>query len=86
MYTLTNHGRALFLCETHFGALSNVPYYPCVMWYAILHRGNISLGKLMFRMFTQFHNFMEVCCAVGFDILGATLASSANSCINLTLI
>jgi lysophosphatidylcholine acyltransferase/lyso-PAF acetyltransferase len=30
------------------------------MWYATLHRGNISLAKLMFRMFTQFHNFMEV--------------------------
>lgn len=39
-----------------------VPYKPCVIWYAILHRGNISLAKLMFRMFTQFHNFMEVCC------------------------
>lgn len=39
-----------------------VPYKFCVMWYAILRRGNISLAKLMFRMFTQFHNFMEVCC------------------------
>lgn len=26
----------------------------------ILFRGNISLAMLMFRMFTQFHNFMEV--------------------------
>lgn len=31
--------------------------------HTLLHllRGNISLAKLMFRMFTQFHNFMEVC-------------------------
>lgn len=26
----------------------------------ILSRGDISLARLMFRMFTQFHNFMEV--------------------------
>lgn len=32
-----------------------------IFWHAILLRGDVSLGKLMFRMFTQFHNFMEVC-------------------------
>lgn len=35
--------------------------WPVLLFIAfIVFRGNISLARLMFRMFTQFHNFMEV--------------------------
>ena len=34
-----------------------------ILYLILCFRGNISLLKLMFKMFTQFHNFMEVCMA-----------------------
>ncbi|KAL9245314.1 hypothetical protein vseg_018979 [Gypsophila vaccaria] len=59
----TTNGR--FLLSFQMGAfVPGYPIQPVVVRYPYVHFdqswGNISLGKLMFRMFTQFHNFMEV--------------------------
>ncbi|KAK9749305.1 hypothetical protein RND81_02G116600 [Saponaria officinalis] len=59
----TTNGR--FLLSFQMGAfVPRYPIQPVVVRYPYVHFdqswGNISLGKLMFRMFTQFHNFMEV--------------------------
>ncbi|GAB2290892.1 Lysophospholipid acyltransferase lpeat2, partial [Dionaea muscipula] len=59
----TTNGRALISFQ--LGAfLPGYPIQPVVVHYPFVHFdqswGHISLGKLMFRMFTQFHNFMEV--------------------------
>ncbi|GAB2271619.1 Lysophospholipid acyltransferase lpeat2 [Dionaea muscipula] len=59
----TTNGRALILFQ--LGAfLPGYPIQPVIVHYPFVHFdqswGNISLGKLMFRMLTQFHNFMEV--------------------------
>ncbi|KAL8129142.1 hypothetical protein V2J09_018297 [Rumex salicifolius] len=59
----TTNGRALLSFQ--LGAfIPGYPIQPVVVRYPHVHFdqswGNISLGKLMFRMFTQFHNFMEV--------------------------
>ncbi|KAL9234424.1 hypothetical protein vseg_009296 [Gypsophila vaccaria] len=59
----TSNGR--FLLSFQMGAfIPGYPIQPVVVRYPYVHFdqswGNISLGKLMFRMFTQFHNFMEV--------------------------
>ncbi|KAJ8900389.1 hypothetical protein K2173_025029 [Erythroxylum novogranatense] len=59
----TTNGRVL--TSFQLGAfIPGYPIQPVVVRYPHIHFdqswGNISLGKLMFRMFTQFHNFMEV--------------------------
>ncbi|KAL9265395.1 Lysophospholipid acyltransferase LPEAT2-like protein [Drosera capensis] len=59
----TTNGRALLSFQ--LGAfLPGYPIQPVTVHYPFVHFdqswGNISLPKLMFRMFTQFHNFMEV--------------------------
>ncbi|XP_074263238.1 lysophospholipid acyltransferase LPEAT2 isoform X2 [Silene latifolia] len=59
----TTNGR--FLLSFQMGAfIPGYPIQPVVVRYPYVHFdqswGNISLAKLMFRMFTQFHNFMEV--------------------------
>ncbi|KAL6873912.1 hypothetical protein ACP4OV_013994 [Aristida adscensionis] len=59
----TTNGR--FLISFQHGAfIPGYPVQPVVIRYPHVHFdqswGNISLGKLMFKMFTQFHNFMEV--------------------------
>uniref|UniRef100_A0A7C9AI82 Plasmalogen synthase n=1 Tax=Opuntia streptacantha TaxID=393608 RepID=A0A7C9AI82_OPUST len=59
----TTNGR--FLLSFQMGAfIPGYPIQPVVVRYPYVHFdqswGNISLMKLMFRMFTQFHNFMEV--------------------------
>ncbi|KAL5225622.1 hypothetical protein ABZP36_012261 [Zizania latifolia] len=59
----TTNGR--FLISFQHGAfIPGYPVQPIVVRYPHVHFdqswGNISLGKLMFKMFTQFHNFMEV--------------------------
>ncbi|XP_021748005.1 lysophospholipid acyltransferase LPEAT2-like [Chenopodium quinoa] len=59
----TTNGR--FLLSFQMGAfIPNHPIQPVVVRYPHVHFdqswGNISLARLMFRMFTQFHNFMEV--------------------------
>ncbi|XP_072968174.1 lysophospholipid acyltransferase LPEAT2-like [Typha angustifolia] len=59
----TSNGR--FLISFQLGAfLPGYAVQPIVVRYPYVHFdqswGNISLMKLMFRMFTQFHNFMEV--------------------------
>lgn len=59
----TTNGRALISFQ--LGAfIPGFPVQPVVIRYPHVHFdqswGNISLVKLMFRMFTQFHNFMEV--------------------------
>ncbi|XP_052211491.1 lysophospholipid acyltransferase LPEAT2 [Diospyros lotus] len=59
----TTNGRLLISFQ--LGAfIPGYPVQPVVVRYPHVHFdqswGNISLGKLMFRMFTQFHNFMEV--------------------------
>ncbi|XP_047334084.1 lysophospholipid acyltransferase LPEAT2-like [Impatiens glandulifera] len=59
----TTNGRLLMSFK--LGAfLPGYPVQPVVIRYPHVHFdqswGNISLAKLMFRMFTQFHNFMEV--------------------------
>lgn len=72
MCTLTNLGMMFLLSLIPFFTLFSLPkFLRCcifvltllglIFWHAILLRGDVSLGKLMFRMFTQFHNFMEVC-------------------------
>ncbi|CAO2834997.1 unnamed protein product [Amaranthus hypochondriacus] len=59
----TTNGR--FLLSFQMGAfIPGKPIQPVVVRYPYVHFdqswGNISLARLMFRMFTQFHNFMEV--------------------------
>ncbi|KMZ67772.1 Lysophospholipid acyltransferase [Zostera marina] len=59
----TTNGRSLISFQ--LGAfIPGLPIQPVVVRYPHVHFdqswGNISLLKLMFRMFTQFHNFMEV--------------------------
>ncbi|XP_051138988.1 lysophospholipid acyltransferase LPEAT2 [Andrographis paniculata] len=59
----TSNGRVIISFQ--LGAfIPGYPVQPVVVRYPYVHFdqswGNISLGKLMFRMFTQFHNFMEV--------------------------
>ncbi|KAF3787024.1 Lysophospholipid acyltransferase [Nymphaea thermarum] len=59
----TTNGRALIYFQ--LGAfIPGYPIQPVAVRYPFVHFdqswGNISLTKLMFRMFTQFHNFMEV--------------------------
>lgn len=59
----TSNGRALLSFQ--LGAfIPGFPVQAVVIRYPHIHFdqswGHISLGKLMFRMFTQFHNFMEV--------------------------
>ncbi|KAI9182651.1 hypothetical protein LWI28_027529 [Acer negundo] len=59
----TTNGR--FIISFQLGAfIPGYPIQPVVVRYPHIHFdqswGNISLAKLMFRMFTQFHNFMEV--------------------------
>ncbi|XP_010907482.1 lysophospholipid acyltransferase LPEAT2 [Elaeis guineensis] len=59
----TTNGR--FLISFQLGAfIHGFPVQPVVVRFPHVHFdqswGNISLMKLMFRMFTQFHNFMEV--------------------------
>ncbi|KAJ1261002.1 hypothetical protein BS78_10G274900 [Paspalum vaginatum] len=59
----TTNGR--FLISFQHGAfIPGYPVQPVVIHYPHVHFdqswGNISLLKLMFKMFTQFHNFMEV--------------------------
>ncbi|KAK2650475.1 hypothetical protein Ddye_017964 [Dipteronia dyeriana] len=59
----TTNGK--FIISFQLGAfIPGYPIQPVVVRYPHIHFdqswGNISLAKLMFRMFTQFHNFMEV--------------------------
>ncbi|KAL5727774.1 hypothetical protein ACHQM5_000929 [Ranunculus cassubicifolius] len=59
----TTNGRVII--SFALGAfIPGYPIQPVVVRYPHLHFdqswGDISLGRLMFRMFTQFHNFMEV--------------------------
>ncbi|KAJ6840497.1 lysophospholipid acyltransferase LPEAT2 isoform X1 [Iris pallida] len=59
----TTNGKALLSFQ--LGAfIPGFPVQPVVVRYPHIHFdqswGHISLAKLMFRMFTQFHNFMEV--------------------------
>ncbi|KAJ4955829.1 hypothetical protein NE237_012612 [Protea cynaroides] len=59
----TTNGRVLIAFQ--LGAfIPGYPIQPVVVRYPHVHFdqswGHISLAKLMFRMFTQFHNFMEV--------------------------
>ncbi|XP_058210852.1 lysophospholipid acyltransferase LPEAT2-like isoform X2 [Rhododendron vialii] len=59
----TTNGRLLMSFQ--LGAfIPGYPIQPVVVRYPYVHFdqswGNIALAKLMFRMFTQFHNFMEV--------------------------
>ncbi|XVF73326.1 hypothetical protein PTKIN_Ptkin12aG0192600 [Pterospermum kingtungense] len=59
----TTNGRALISFQ--LGAfIPGYPIQPIIVRYPHVHFdqswGHISLAKLMFRMFTQFHNFMEV--------------------------
>ncbi|XP_071932558.1 lysophospholipid acyltransferase LPEAT2 isoform X3 [Coffea arabica] len=59
----TTNGRAIISFQ--LGAfIPGYPIQPVIVRYPHVHFdqswGNISLAKLMFRMFTQFHNFMEV--------------------------
>ncbi|ONI22786.1 hypothetical protein PRUPE_2G151300 [Prunus persica] len=59
----TTNGR--FLISFELGAfIPGFPIQPVTVRYPHVHFdqswGHISLAKLMFRMFTQFHNFMEV--------------------------
>ncbi|RAL46244.1 hypothetical protein DM860_016677 [Cuscuta australis] len=59
----TTNGRAIISFQ--LGAfIPGFPIQPVIVRYPYVHFdqswGNISLSKLMFRMFTQFHNFIEV--------------------------
>lgn len=59
----TTNGRNLISFQ--LGAfIPGYPIQPVIVRYPHVHFdqswGNVSLGKLMFRMFTQFHNFFEV--------------------------
>ncbi|XP_076954531.1 lysophospholipid acyltransferase LPEAT2-like [Bidens hawaiensis] len=59
----TTNGRSLISFQ-HGAFIPGYPIQPIVVRYPHVHFdqswGHISLGKLMFRMFTQFHNFMEI--------------------------
>ncbi|XP_076950328.1 lysophospholipid acyltransferase LPEAT2-like [Bidens hawaiensis] len=59
----TTNGRSLINFQ-HGAFIPGYPIQPIVVRYPHVHFdqswGHISLGKLMFRMFTQFHNFMEI--------------------------
>ncbi|KAJ4776558.1 Lysophospholipid acyltransferase LPEAT2 [Rhynchospora pubera] len=59
----TSNGRFM-LSFQHGAFVPGFPVQPVVVRYPYVHFdqswGNISLAMLMFRMFTQFHNFMEV--------------------------
>ncbi|KAI3796579.1 hypothetical protein L1987_39257 [Smallanthus sonchifolius] len=59
----TTNGRLLISFQ-HGAFIPGYPIQPVVVRYPHVHFdqswGHISLGTLMFRMFTQFHNFMEV--------------------------
>ena len=69
MCTLINHGTTHFL--SHFPMLLSFVKWIMNFFYYIF-RGNVSVAKLMFRMFTQFHNFMEVyCLSFSFLFFGA---------------
>ncbi|KAK6117775.1 hypothetical protein DH2020_048477 [Rehmannia glutinosa] len=59
----TSNGRVLISFQ--LGAfIPGYPVQPVIVRYPYVHFdqswGNVALAKLMFRMFTQFHNFMEV--------------------------
>ncbi|XP_061346978.1 lysophospholipid acyltransferase LPEAT2 [Gastrolobium bilobum] len=59
----TTNGRSLISFQP--GAfIPGYPIQPVIVRYPHVHFdqswGNVSLGKLMFRMFTQFHNYFEV--------------------------
>ncbi|XP_030511458.2 lysophospholipid acyltransferase LPEAT2 [Rhodamnia argentea] len=59
----TTNGRVIISFQ--LGAfIPSYPIQPVIVRYPHVHFdqswGNVSLAKLMFRMFTQFHNFMEV--------------------------
>ncbi|KAK7382160.1 hypothetical protein VNO80_00894 [Phaseolus coccineus] len=59
----TTNGRNLISFQ--LGAfIPGYPIQPVIVRYPHVHFdqswGNVSLGKLMFRMFTQFHNFFEI--------------------------
>ncbi|KAL0425916.1 UNVERIFIED_CONTAM: Lysophospholipid acyltransferase LPEAT2 [Sesamum radiatum] len=59
----TSNGRVIISFQ--LGAfIPGYPVQPVVVRYPYVHFdqswGNIALAKLMFRMFTQFHNFMEI--------------------------
>ncbi|KAL2233962.1 UNVERIFIED_CONTAM: Lysophospholipid acyltransferase LPEAT2, partial [Sesamum indicum] len=61
----TSNGRVIISFQ--LGAfIPGYPVQPVVVRYPYVHFdqswGNIALAKLMFRMFTQFHNFMEGLC------------------------
>lgn len=59
MYTLINLGRICYpLQNLYISLIIMYDHLFCIT--AFRFRGNISLAKLMFRMITQFHNFMEV--------------------------
>nr|XP_043624467.1 lysophospholipid acyltransferase LPEAT2-like [Erigeron canadensis] len=59
----TTNGRLLISFQ-HGAFIPGYPIQPVVVRYPHVHFdqswGHIALGTLMFRMFTQFHNFMEV--------------------------
>ncbi|KAI3743943.1 hypothetical protein L1987_57015 [Smallanthus sonchifolius] len=59
----TTNGKLLISFQ-HGAFIPGYPIQPVVVRYPHVHFdqswGHISLGALMFRMFTQFHNFMEV--------------------------
>ncbi|KAJ0642086.1 putative plasmalogen synthase [Helianthus annuus] len=59
----TTNGRLLINFQ-HGAFIPGYPIQPVVVRYPHVHFdqswGHISLGRLMFRMFTQFHNFMEI--------------------------
>lgn len=58
-YILISHG-ILFLLIKYFAADMFVLVISPSCGVSLSCRGNVSLAMLMFRMFTQFHNFMEV--------------------------
>ena len=60
MCTLINHGE---LSLWIFFSIDILLFVASTFNLVLCFRGNISLLKLMFKMFTQFHNFMEVCMA-----------------------
>lgn len=59
MYTLINLGMIYsFLQNLANAFIIKSDHLFCITFFRF--RGTISLAKLMFRMITQFHNFMEV--------------------------
>lgn len=64
MFTLINHGElSLWIFFSIYIHLCTSTFFKFYLYNVLCFRGNISLLKLMFKMFTQFHNFMEVCMA-----------------------